>query len=296
MIKLIKITFFSIIFTNVVNVFCDNNQSLVTRPIWEVNDQMPGWEKQIIENYCDEERQPLPVIFRGEAKNWKAAAWTPEYFANQFGNAEIVVVPERLLEEGVSYDNSKIKYINTRMEAHIKDIILNSKNACYFVSQLFHNMTNEELLAKASAFESEPLINAIFLSQLDLETETRFPQSIVKLGEASRSYAVFIGSENTITSLHNHGSTFLSQIYGKKLVTLIHPKYIKKCYCTEDDADDVFKCAIDIINPNFEKYPELKNIEIYQAILEPSDILYIPEGWLHDIRALSTSINIGNGF
>lgn len=277
--------------------------SMRTTPIHQVNvGTMPEEEWQVIEQYGDEEGKAMPVIFRGGVNGWGAAVWTPEYFAKFFGDAEIIVVSQKVLEEGVDYDhNSNLRSINPitmTMKEHIKNITLNPKNAGYFFGQLGHNFKNEELMKDIDCKNRELMKNTIFLgTQLDLKSQTRFPKPVTKGDSGERSYFVFIGSGNTVTSLHSHGSTFLAQIYGRKLATLVDPKYIEKCSCKwEGGGKFVSRCAIDILKPDFEKYPELRDIEVHQTILEAGDVLYIPEGWLHDIRGLSTSINIASGF
>lgn len=374
----------------------EDEASLRMIPIMEIpGDAMPGWEKQIIELYHDEEGNPIPVVFRGAAKNWGAASWTPEYFAENFGDMEIEVISQNTLEsltecpecaesiaepkkdlvcddehctqlcdkngsichkviipqgtlkwlneyskgaeiiatyredlvcpndgrrislqagsgmsvECYTYDEKsstyyrkedrndfepRVKPMHTTIRDHVTDIFQNSKNAGYFLCSLEHNATKDQLNA-----ESEFVQNSIFAyDYLNLETQTQFPQSIIGTNkDEERAYVLFIGSENSITSLHNHPSTFLAQIYGKKIARLVNPKDIEKCYCKIDEDDEsVESCAIDITAPDFEKYPEIKNLEVYEAILEPGDVLYIPGDWLHDIRGLSTSISISSGF
>lgn len=285
----LNITFFSIILISVLNGFCSNKEnSISTNSIIEVDGQeMPGWEKQIIERYSEEEGGALPVIFRGAAKSWEAAAWAPEYFAENFGDVEVQVFSSNILE-----DNS---VIHTKMVDHIRDINLNSKKAAYFLGGIEHNATSQEIMDYSNEEKDD---NAVFIyNHLDFQSQTQFPQLYSQSDMFDeRFYFLLIGSANTITDLHSHGSTFLAQVYGSKLATLINPKYIEKCYCKLRENKFVFDCDIDILNPDFEKYPELENIEIYQTILEPGDVLYIPEGWLHDIRGLSTSISIASGF
>lgn len=339
----------------------EDEPSLRTIPIIEIpGDSMPGWEKQIIELYHDEEGNPLPVVFRGAAKNWEAATWTPEYFAEHFGDIEIQVISQNVLEslEENSEDiaaivpeenlickadetplricdkdglncheecficdeiklhcykskeetsESRINPIDTTIKDHISDILLNPKNAGYLLCGSQHNETKETINAKLESDSEELIKNTIFAhNYLNLETKTQFPQSIAGTSEnGPRAYVLFIGSENSITTLHNHPSTFLAQIYGKKIARLIHPKDIEKCSCLPKDIEkcsclpepeSVVSCAIEITAPDFEKYPEIKNLEVFQTILQPGDVLYIPPFWLHDIRGLSTSISISSGF
>lgn len=279
------------------NIRQDNSIHII--PIKVENNGMPGLEKQIIALYSDGKGSPMPVVFHGATKNWEAATWTPGYFANHFGDEEIIVTPQRPLEEGLDYDkNSELiatNFLCTTIRDHIKEISLNSKNAGYFLAPLKHNSTKENLEKEA---KKNLVKNSIFVyTHLDLPKQTHFPQAIAKSDpKESRSYFLFIGAGNTITSLHSHGSTFLAQIYGRKLATLIHPKYIERCSPKWEGGKFVARCAIDIMKPDFEKFPELKGIEVYQTMLEPGDVLYIPDGWLHDIRGLTTSISISSGF
>lgn len=296
--KILLIVVSLISFNTLFGLEAKDEGSIRTLPIFEVNaDQMPGWEKQIIEQYGDEEGNAIPVIFRSGAKNWEAASWTPEYFAERFGDAKIVVTPPKLFEQDKTGKAMPLLAMNTIIRDHIDDITLNPKNAWYFFGDLYYNSTKENLKKDAD----DPLIeNAIFLHTfLDLESQTRFPQSIDKSEiNGKRAYNIFIGGGNTVTSLHSHDSTFLAQIYGKKLATLVDPKYKNKFSCRfKDEVDDteVF-CDIDILNPDFEKYPDIKEIQFHQTVLEAGDVLYIPKGWLHDIRGLSTSISISGGF
>ncbi|OAI50386.1 hypothetical protein AYO37_00245 [Opitutia bacterium SCGC AG-212-L18] len=307
-----------------------------TIPIIEVDGAiMPGWEKQVMELYQDEEGNPVPVVFRGAAKNWQAASLTPEYFRENFGEENIFVIEDTQV--------LNFQRVETTIRDHVNDILLNPKNAGYFVANLPHNITQGEV-NYYTANPTEDKRSRIFLYRyLDFSNITEFPQPQTRLNNnGPKAYTLFIGSENSVALLHNHESVFFSQIYGKKIARLVHPKYIKQCACEISDHDvencisyspsficahdydsnkplyceDVYytkhclcpleedeyikkyytsACA-DIVNPDFEKYPELQNIEVQEAILEPGDILYIPDRWLHDLRALTTSISIASGF
>lgn len=87
---IIKITLAAIMLLLPISLFAiDNKEDEMNNiiPIIEVDgDMMPGWEKEIIERFHDEEGNAIPVIFRNAATDWGAASWTPEYFAENFGN------------------------------------------------------------------------------------------------------------------------------------------------------------------------------------------------------------------
>lgn len=284
--KVLKTIMLFILIGNSLYAFADQSY-LCEIPIIEApGETMPELEKQVMEIYRDEEG-PLPVVFKGAAKNWEAASWTPEYFAEHFAEKEIVVMPQDLLdfaaepvlkaiEEGKLFnaDEDPSFRIQTTIKDHIADILLNPKNAGYFIGGL---KGDDE--------------NGIFVYEnLNLSTQVQFPQ----LERNLSGYNLLIGSGYSVSSLHNHRSTFLSQIYGKKIAKLVHPKNADNCSCIERETGKYADyCLIDISDLEIDDF---QHMEIYQTILEPGDVLYIPDGWLHDIRALSTSISIAYGF
>lgn len=289
----------ALIITPLFGYAAEEKASLRTIPIVEVMGGIPKLEKEIVERYHDENGDPIPLVFRGAIRDWEAASWTPEYFADKFGDKKIMTLPQKILEDGLEYDeeNKKSidKFIHTTIKDHINDILHNPKQSGYFLAILPYGATEEDLL-NGDGFTK----NGIFIKDnLDLANQTPFPESIIKPNaKEPRSYALFIGSGNSVTSLHSHGSTFLSQIYGKKIARLIHPRDTKRCYCKRVIRKNFAEsCEVDITTPDFEKYPELKDLEVFQTALQAGDVLYIPDGWLHDIRGLGgASISIASGF
>ena len=49
-----------------------------------------------------------------------------------------------------------------------------------------------------------------------------------------------------------------------------------------------------INNFNPEKFPKFQEVEFKSIILEPGDVLYVPQLWWHYVQALETSISISN--
>lgn len=249
----------------------EKEESFRLIPIIEVDGElMSGWESQIKELYQDSEGNPVPVVFRGAAKNWEAANWTPEWLAENFGEEEIFVVKN-------AYDGKR-----TTMKNHISDILLNPNKAYYYSSDM--RMT---FLPDMKMITEFPQYEIHFLRDWTL--------TIFGVDFDPGFFAIFIGSENSVTNLHSHETVFLSQMYGKKIVRLVHPKYVGECKCLCDLFKSYYDCpTININAPDFEKYPELKNIEVIEVILDAGDVLYIPDGYLHDVRGMSASISIAS--
>ena len=101
-----------------------------------------------------------------------------------------------------------------------------------------------------------------------------------------------MGPKGTKSKLHyDSDHNLFTQIFGRKLVTLISPEQSKKCYPVHRTWYDGYS-PIDVLDPDLAKYFLFSDVVMLQAILEPGDILYIPKGWWHDIRSLDPSISV----
>jgi len=47
---------------------------------------------------------------------------------------------------------------------------------------------------------------------------------------------------------------------------------------------------MDAFHPDFEKYPEADGVTVYETITEPGDLIFIPEGWAHQVENLEDSV------
>lgn len=103
---------------------------------------------------------------------------------------------------------------------------------------------------------------------------------------------IWIGPKGTKSKLHYDSDHNLCvQIYGRKIVTLISPEDSDNCYTVNETWYDAFS-PIDVMSVDYKKHPKFKNVKMYQVVLSPGDMLYIPKGWWHDIRSLEKSISI----
>ena len=115
-----------------------------------------------------------------------------------------------------------------------------------------------------------------------------------------------MGTAGTRTRCHfDSYHNILAQVVGYKFCILFPPEVGKGLYpVTGDDAKD--SCAqgnismIDVeeeeeereggANPRFPLYPGRK--ASWMGVLGPGDCLFIPQGWWHYIRAITTSISV----
>lgn len=71
-------------------------------------------------------------------------------------------------------------------------------------------------------------------------------------------------------------------------------KYNKTMYPSNKHIYGAIASDVDINNFDSSKYPEFKNNEFKSVVLEPGDILFVPQNWQHYVQALTPSISISN--
>jgi hypothetical protein len=212
--------------------------------------------------------QNKPVVFTGIMNNWKALnLWNPQYLKQHYGTATVEVQANR---------NSDPEY-ELNVEKHRRKVLLKDyidwivekgeSNDCYMVANN-QNLDREDL---------KGLMN-------DLEV---FPEYL-NPEDTSRRVFFWFGSAGTITPLHHDPvNLMLAQVLGRKRVLLIPPRQTPFLY----NHVGVFS-QVDPENPDFNKYPLYRNIKPIELILKPGEVIFIPVGWWHHVRALDVSISV----
>jgi hypothetical protein len=105
---------------------------------------------------------------------------------------------------------------------------------------------------------------------------------------------VWFGSVGTGTRLHHDtADNLLAQVVGRKQVILFESSQTKYLHVPEDSQNF---SPVHVDNPDFELHPNFKNASGLTCILDPGDVLFIPGGVWHWIRALSPSCSINFWF
>ncbi len=93
----------------------------------------------------------------------------------------------------------------------------------------------------------------------------------------------FFGGEGAITRIHrdmDNSNVFLTELVGKKRVVLFHPKYSTKLYRYPFGTHT----SVDINDPDYNKYPALKEVKGIDCMIEAGDTLFMPSGYWHHIE------------
>jgi ribosomal protein L16 Arg81 hydroxylase len=92
-----------------------------------------------------------------------------------------------------------------------------------------------------------------------------------------------------LTPLHHDTANVLfGQLFGNKRLLLYPPFELELLH----DMHDGVYSSFDPENPDHEAFGALEGITSKEVILEPGDVLFIPVGWWHLVRALDVSISL----
>jgi ribosomal protein L16 Arg81 hydroxylase len=99
---------------------------------------------------------------------------------------------------------------------------------------------------------------------------------------------LWFGPAGTVTPLHHDlMNVLVAQIFGRKRFTLIPPEQTPYLYNNVGVYGEV-----DCGNPDFVRHPLYRQARPLDVVLNPGDVLFIPVGWWHYVRALEVSIMI----
>ena len=106
------------------------------------------------------------------------------------------------------------------------------------------------------------------------------------------SLSFWCGGKYTKTAWHTDfdDKCFLYVIHGKKKVKIVKPKYDKNMYKINKYFFFSLWSEVDFSNPDYEKHPLYKDVEIKEIILNSGDGIHIPRNWWHCVENLEPTI------
>lgn len=101
----------------------------------------------------------------------------------------------------------------------------------------------------------------------------------------------WLGPIGTMTPLHcDFDDNIFAQIWGAKRIFLVPPHHDEFLYAREANPV-LFGSPFDPEQPDFDSYPLARRARAVEVIVEPGDMLYVPAGWYHQVRALTFSLS-----
>jgi hypothetical protein len=101
----------------------------------------------------------------------------------------------------------------------------------------------------------------------------------------------WLGPARTVTPLHcDYDDNIFAQIWGSKRIFLAPPHHDELLY-TREANPVLFGSPFDPEAPDFDAFPLARQAAIVEVVVEPGDMLYVPAGWYHQVRALTFSLS-----
>ncbi len=211
-----------------------------------------------------------PVIVSGMLAGWPALNWTPEILKQRVGSAEVEYQAGRAANPG----------FEEAMSSHVRRGPFDA-----FIDRLAApDAGNDTYMTAYNAAK-----NAAALAPLaaDLGTLDAF---VTSTGGAMDGMP-WIGAAGSFTPLHHDlTNNLIVQVVGRKKLRLAPPSETAKL----GNERGVYSDVRDLDDPNLDlaRFPRLKDIRIYDVVLEPGAILFVPVGWWHQVRALDFSVTL----
>jgi hypothetical protein len=218
-------------------------------------------KEDFIENYVKPQK---PLVIEQLIEDWPAyKKWSLDYIEEVAGNKIVPLYDDRPI-------NSKFKFNEPHLTMKMSEYIslLKSKPTKYRIF-LYHLMKEVPVLQNDFKF---PDMGLRFLKQLP---------------------TLFFGGENSKVFMHydiDFANILHFQFHGEKKCILYPPSQSKFLYKVPHAL--ISRQDIDFTNPDFEKFPALKEAQGYITNLSHGETLYMPEGYWHQMTYLTPGFSM----
>ncbi len=101
----------------------------------------------------------------------------------------------------------------------------------------------------------------------------------------------WLGPAGTVTPLHcDYDDNIFAQIWGTKRIFLAPPHHHEFLYASAANAV-LFGSPFNPEAPDFEKFPLARQASMIECVVAPGELLHVPAGWYHQVRALTFSLS-----
>ncbi|MHA7628034.1 cupin-like domain-containing protein [Corallococcus sp. M7] len=209
-----------------------------------------------------------PVVLRGLMADWPAMKrWSLPYFRERFGTVEVEVMvgrdanPEHAAEQDRHRARMPFSEFLTRVET------AGETNDFYMVPR------NENWGREGLA---------------PLREDLRAPAGLIDPSLRADQLTLLLGPAGTVTPLHHDNmNILLGQVMGRKHVRLVPSFERHRVYPHRGTFSHV-----DAAKPDLAAHPLFAEATVLEAVLEPGDMVFLPVGWWHWVKALDVSASV----
>lgn len=218
-------------------------------------------KENFLKNYV---RKQKPVVIEHLIEDWPAyKKWNLDYIKDIAGEKTVPLYDDRPISAALKFNEAHLKM---KMADYID--LLQSKPTNYRIF-LYHLLKEVPSLQKDFKF---PDLGLRFLKQLP---------------------TLFFGGENSKVFMHydiDYANILHFHFHGKKQCILFPPSQSKFLYKVPHAL--ISREDIDFTNPDFQKFPALKEAKGYITNLSHGETLYMPEGYWHQMTYLTPGFSM----
>lgn len=199
-----------------------------------------------------------PFILKGIVKQWPLAALTPQALQEQFAALRVQARVADYVETAFTPQRQR------------RDMTL----AGYF-----------QLIAQGDDGGLPPYLGNQVLPELTALCQ--WPDYFQKWDKPR----IWLGPEGTVTPLHcDYDDNLFAQVWGQKRFLLYPPHHAQFLYLREANPA-LFASSFDPEAPDYSAFPLAKQARPIECVLQAGEMLFLPAGWFHHVRAMSFSLS-----
>ena len=220
-----------------------------------------------VHNYL---RPQVPFILTGEASKWPAIGkWSLDYLAETHQNHRVLVE---------YYPTQQRNHVYTYVEMTVSEYV-------------------QRIKSDPTARHTYYIADTSVESTLPAIKDDIRPPSIIENDRGMRT-GLFFGCD-TFSSSHYHRfcqQALLIQIVGSKEVLLYPAKHLKHTYLNPwyglRSNFSRIEMEFDNTRPEPEAYPDFAKADEYRCKVNPGEMLFIPDHWMHTVTGPEENITV----
>jgi len=219
---------------------------------------------------------------------------TKEEFIKYYFKPQKPVIIEQFIEDWPAYNKWNLDYM--KEVAGDKVVPLYDDRPVNYKEGFNEPHATMKMSEYVDLLKKEPTKFRIFLWNIlkevpQLQKDFKYPDFGLRLMKGLPM--LFFGGRNSYTFMHydiDLANIFHFHFEGQKQCILFDQKQNDFLYKIPHSL--ITREDIDFANPDFEKWPALKNAKGHIANLQHGDLLYMPEGWWHYMRYITPGFSM----
>lgn len=105
---------------------------------------------------------------------------------------------------------------------------------------------------------------------------------------------IWIGPKGTLTPLHRDDTdNMFAQVWGQKAFTLAAPHHREALGTwSTSPKGGLDGCDFNPDAPDYQRFPDARDVRFLRVVLQAGDLLFLPEGWFHQVESQTTSLSV----